>query len=272
MLHVFKAINDLRKVKTKDEELKHQIIFVIRSLRAIARMTIGDAPYFLTERELEREEEDFWRFRDKDRYRKPMFRRAKNGRIMNINGGFYVSSIKKALAEGNPAYLKEKKLYYEVDGKYYHKNEYILYNGSLYNSSEYELKDGKLIDKTLIGELYEYDNKRRESIYEKYYLDKKPIPVDRLCNNLITSNTEALITIYLDAQSNSWPLSNCFKYRDDILCRGNNSVHFADKWVSSYKICFPIEEIGNIKYEVPQAIRDGFERLKNKLKDKTGLR
>ena len=67
-------------------------------------------------------------------------------------------------------------------------------------------------------------------------------------------------------------MSKCFKYRDDILCRGNNSVHFADKWASSCKICFPIEEIGNVKYEVPQAIRDGFERLKNKLKDRTGLR
>lgn len=270
MQHIFKAIAELRKVKTENQDIKVERDSAIRRLREAVRNYTNVNSYFLTAEEIKREQEIFWRFRNRNNplYKNPMFRRAKNGEIININGGYYIKTVRKALEEGSSSFLKTKEDYLEYDGEYYHKCDYFMFDNKVYSKREYEVVDGKLWDKTLVNEVCCYDRQRNSTYSEKYRLSKKPLAIDALFNKLVRMDTDAVVTVYLDAQSNSHVLANCFKYKDDMLCRGHNSVPFANKWLSTYKICIPIHEISDFKFEIPQEIADGYERLKNNLKDK----
>lgn len=266
MKYIFKAIEELNKININDEDFKSERNFIIHKLRLLSRMHLGDYPRLLTAKEIEEQEYDYYRYRDKETSRKPIFRRAKNGVIININCNSYIDSIRLALKEGSPRFLKSKDDYYEINGDYYKKSSFLLFNGEIYSREEYEVIDGELIDKTLTGKIDYYDRNRHEYITEKYKLLKKPVDVYSLNSTLISGDTEALIGIYISSGSNSEMLANCFRYKDDMLRQTSSTRSFGNDYVNYNYVYVPIELIENLKFEPCQNIKDAFDKLKQKAK------
>lgn len=266
MKHIFKAIEELNKININNKDFKDECNFLIHKLRELSRMHIGDYSRFLTTEEIEEREEDYYRFRDRETSIKPMFRRAKNGVVININCNSYIDSVILALKEGNPRLLKNKDDFYEIGGEYYSKDIFLLFNGKIYSRDEYEVINGKLVDKTLTGKVDYYDRDMHKYVIEKYELPKKPIDVYSLNNTLISSDTKALVGIYIGCQNNTEMLINCFKYKDDIVRVASACRYFGNDYINYGFVYAPIELIENLKFEPCQNIKDAVAKLKHKAK------
>lgn len=124
MKYLFKAIEDFNKSELTITE-KEQLI---KEVREIIKSKQVDN-YYPTVEELEERKRDFWRYRGKEEL--PYFRKI-GPCIWNLNEGYYINSIRKAIKSGNYDDLKLKEEYYEVGDKYYWKDDYFLFENNCY--------------------------------------------------------------------------------------------------------------------------------------------
>ena len=265
MKNLFKAIELINK-SSIDRNMKEDII---RDIRDVIN-NLQQEQYFLPIERLERFNRDY-KYYGRDKWIYPYYRTAKNGNVLQLNKGYYLNSIKKALESGWESDLREKEFYYEVDGSYYRKSKYWLYEGKCYSKKEYNLVDGKLIDKSLMSTLYFYISSDK-TIAEEYTLESKPRYYKTLALDY-ENTTEAYVRIIMSGLSHSAAICNSFKFDGKYLTMGNSSSMWI--WGKRYysdNIFIPIEHLDKFKFEIPKCILDAVERAEKKAPGFQGLK
>lgn len=265
MKNLFKAIELINKSPI-DNTFKEGII---RDIRDVVDK-LQQEHYFLPIERLERLNKDY-KYYGRDKWVYPYYRVAKNGQILQLNKGYYLNSIKKALESGWQSDLKEKEFYYEVDGYYYRKSDYWLYEGKCYSKKEYNLIDGKLIDKSLMSTLYFYPGSG-DTIAENYTLESKPRYYKTLALDY-ENTTKAYVRIIMSGLSHSAAICNSFKFDGSYLTMANSSSMLI--WGKRYysdNVFLPIEHLDKFKFEIPKCILDAAGRIEKKAPGFQGLK
>lgn len=265
MKNLFKAIELINK-SSIDRTLKEGVISDIREVID----GLQKEHYFLPIERLERLNKDY-KYYGRDKWVYPYYRAAKNGQILQLNKGYYLNSIKKALESGWQSDLKEKEFYYEIDDSYYSKSDYWLYEGKCYSKKDYNLIDGKLIDKSLMSTLYFYPGSG-DTIAENYTLESKPRYYKTLALDY-ENTTEAYVRITMSGLSHSAAICNSFKFDGSYLTMANSSSMWI--WGKRYysdNVFIPIEHLDKFKFEIPKCILDAVERIEKKAPGFQGLK
>lgn len=258
MKYLFKAIKDVNDSDVSRGEKEN----LIEEIRRIINLRQTDK-YYPTVDEIDEYKSNYWRYRSKDEYSIPYFRKIGHC-IWNLNEGYYLNSIREAIKSGDTRDLKMKKEYYEVGDKYYWKDDYFLFENNCYLRKDYCVEQGKLIDKTLLGSVE--IGAKDEIIREKYVLDKKPIEACDLAHEY-EGKTKFFIMINTCSRRNNRFLQHSIRYKGTPMVSRCDTMMY-HRYYGEGCMLIPVEEIKNLEYSTQGPIDDAINNLKRKLEEK----
>lgn len=218
--------------------------------------------YFLEPDDLERYNGDYMTW-SRERHRYPYYRYGKNHTLMQLNGGYYIKSIKQALETGNTYLLKDKELYYEIDDKYYLKDEHFLFNGKCYKKSDYIIIDNKVVDRATINELRWYNCKTRRYAVEPYLFSKPPRRIGEIVRSY-EETTDAFISVYIYQGSGCEDaIANSFQF-DGVPLTDLSGCWVYNKRFYGNFVFIPIQCVDKAKFEVPKELDDAMTKMEVK--------
>ena len=256
MKNLFKAIELINKSHI-DRNLKEGMIRDIREcIRDEQRPN-----YFLEPEKLDDCVSSYTRCY-RGEYKYPYYRYGKHHTVLQLNGGYYIKSIKKALETGDGSYLKSKEFYYEIDDKYYFKDEHFLFEGKCYKKDDYVVIDNKVIDRATINELRCYDYNSRREYIEPYVFEKVPIRNGEFARRY-ENETEAFITIHLGSCNYNMALANSFQYEGTPFSYSSGFLIYGRHFYGNH-ILIPIQIIDKVKFEVPTELYKAMLKLESR--------
>lgn len=258
MKYLFKAIEDVNKSELTKSE-KQQLIEKVRGF--IKSKQVDN--YYPTVEEIEERKREFWRYRSRKKCPIPYFRKI-GPYIWNLNEGYYINSIRKAIKSGNNYDLKLKEEYYEVGDKYYWKDDYFLFENNCYLKKDYCVEQGKLVDKTLLGK---FEIAAKGLYYkETYVLDKKPIEASDLAREY-EGKTKFFISINTFSRSENRFLQHAIRYKGvPMVSRDDTKVFY--RYYCEGCLLIPVEEIKNVQYDTKGPVGNALNNLRKRLEEK----